>query len=220
MVKKKLIYLFLIIIIIFFLAFYLNIREPFVVEEQSTIKQINTIITLFNDDLCPITKIIVDDLKAEKEGNESAAKAQLEEDAEGPLFPCPPPIDPLQLPADIDKQIERSLVFFEKKLKEMKKKVEEALTTCPSAEGFQDSSDLTQTPTCCISAQTPLGVKNIVLTEDDKKRILEQRLQVLSNLMKQQKIVELFAKVKVDAEELRLAKEKAEAGELKPNCPQ
>lgn len=220
MVKKKLIYLFLAVALVFFLALYLNIREPFVTEEKSTSKEINTIITLFNDDLCPITKIIVDDLKFEKEGNELAAKAQLEQEAQGPLFPCPPPTDPLQLPADIDKRIERTLQFFEKKLKEMKKKLEDALTTCPSVENFQDSPDLTQTPTCCVSAQTPLGLKSIVLTEEDKKRILEQRLQVLSNLMQKQNIVELFAKVKADAEELRLAKQKAEAGELKPNCPQ
>ncbi len=202
------------------MAFYLNIKEPFVVQEQSIITQINTIITMFNDELCPITKILIDDLKIEKEGNESAARAQLEEEAQGPLFSCPPPTDPLQLPADIDKRIERTLQFFEKKLREMKKKVEDALTTCPSAEGFQDSPDLTQTPTCCVSAQTPLGVKSIVLTEEDKKRILEQRLQILSNLMQQQKIVELFAKVKADADELRRVKQKAEAGELKPNCPQ
>jgi hypothetical protein len=227
---------FLIGIIIFLsallLSIFLIIREPFATEEDDLRKEINTVITIFNDTICPANKIVIDDYKVELEGSESekltAATEKLKMEAGGTVFPCPPPDNPLQLPADIDKQIQRSLDFFSKRLKTMKDTLQQTLGSCNSKvsipEGFEDTVNICPPPLGKSQSPPPQATKQDCISVHEISAesvipILKARAQVLSNLIKDQKVAETVASIQADTAELLTLKKRAESGELRPSCP-
>lgn len=213
------------------LSFVLIVREPFATEEDDLRKEINTVITIFNDTLCPANKIIIDDFKNEVEGSESeklaTATEKLKMEAGGTLFPCPPPDNPLQLPADIDKQIQRSLVFFSKKLKSMKESLQQTLASCDkkvSIEGFESTVNVCPPPLGKSSSPPPSPPKPdcIPVSEISTESvipILKARAQVLSNLIKDNQVAETVAAIQADTTDLLTLKKRAESGDLRPSCP-
>lgn len=226
---------FLIGIVIFLsallLAIVLVIREPFATEEDDLRKEINTVITIFNDTLCPANKIVLDDYKIEVEGSESekltAATEKLKTEAGGTVFSCPPPDNPLQLPADIDKQIQRSLDFFSKKLKSMKESLQQTLGSCDkkvSIEGFESAVNVCPPPLGKSSSPPPSPPKPdcIPVSEISAESvipILKARAEVLSNLIKDNQVAETVAAIQADTTELLTLKKRAESGDLRPSCP-
>jgi hypothetical protein len=217
----------LIAIVIFLSALALSValivREPFATEEELLRKEINTVITIFNDALCPVNKIIIDDYKTEL-GTLEAATEKLKNEVGGTVFPCPPPDNPIQLPADIDKQIQRTLDFFSKKVKSMNESLLKTLNSCGSIEGFEATKNVcppplgqSKSPPPPLSKQDCIDISEI--SAESVIPILKARLQVLSNLIKDKKIAETIASLQSDTAELLTAKKKAESGELRPNCP-
>jgi hypothetical protein len=201
----------------------LVVREPFATEEEMLRKEINTVITIFNDTLCPVYKIVIDDYKTEA-GSLEAANEKLKNEVRGTVFPCPPPDNALQLPADIDKQIQRTLDFFSKKLKSMKDNLMKAMNSCDKVEAFQATPNVCAPPLGQSKSPPPPPAKQDCIpvheiSAESVIPILKARAQVLSNLIKDKQIAETIAKVQADTAELLTAKKKAESGELRPNCP-
>jgi hypothetical protein len=172
----------------------------------------------------------------DKEGTDAekraAAHADLEKDAGGSLFPCPPPADPVQLPATIAKQVERSIAFFEKRLKEMKDELLQQMNQCgaPKAEveveGFA-TQEVCSPPLGQPTSPPPPPKSNPSscldvhdLKPEQRSQILKARLETLSALARKPGVADSLAKIQETTKELLDIKKKAEAGELKPNCPQ
>jgi hypothetical protein len=204
------------------LSVALIVREPFATEEELLRKEINTVITIFNDTLCPVNKIIIDDYKAEA-GTLEAATEKLKNEVGGTVFPCPPPDNPIQLPADIDKQIQRTLDFFSKKVKNMKETLLKTLNSCGNIEGFEATKNICPPPLGQSKSPPPPFKQDCIdiseISDESVIPILKARLQVLSNLIKDKKIAETIASLQSDTAELLTSKKKAESGELRPNCP-
>lgn len=228
----------LVFIILIALTGTLVVIEPFETQDDQYTKEINTTITLMSDTICPVYKLMVDDMKndkmyaADESGNsrqirteeqaKQAVVVDLEKEAGGSLFVCPPPEDPIQLPADIDVRTERTLRFFLKKIESIKKFLLESMNKC--GEGFEDicmpPPGETKSPPPPTPPKQPQGCTDVsAVTPAVKSSILEARNRALQNLLKKEGLADLIAKVKADGQDLLETKRKAEAGELKPNCP-
>jgi hypothetical protein len=230
--------LLIVFILLISITGYLVAVEPFETQDAQYTNEINTTITLMNDIICPINKTLVDDMKTDKmytsddtgtrqvmneEQAKEAVLADLEQEAGGPLFVCPPPDDPIQLPADIDVRTERTLRFFLKKIETIKKSLLESMNKC--GEGFEDicmpPPGQTKSPPPPTPPKQPQGCTDVsAVTPPVRSSILEARSRALQNLLKKEGLATLIDKVKVDGQELLETKRKAEAGELRPNCPQ
>jgi hypothetical protein len=157
---------------------------------------------------------------------ESQIKAirAFEKDLGSPTFPCPPPEDPVQLPADIDKRILITLKYFDRELPKMKQKLVGALNNCDQkiTEGF---NNVCPPPTGKTKSPPPppgqqKGCMNIHdLSPETKMAILRARYNTLSRLLENPEIPGLMARVKTLTDELLEAKKKAENMELTPSCP-
>lgn len=232
MKKKTLYWVLFIFIVLLLVTTTFAIQEAFENPDDESVKEINSVITLFNDSFCPAYKVMLEDKMTEMEGTDeekrSVAHEQLEKEAEGALFPCPPPADPVQLPATIAKQVERSIQFFEKRLQEMKSKLLEQMNQCGSptaeVEGFAALNvcaaplGKTRSPPKPPKQASCLDVHD--LTPDQRSEILKARLETLSALARKQGVADSLAKIQAITQELLDTKKKAEAGELRPNCPQ
>jgi hypothetical protein len=224
MLKKKIVYLFLAFLLTVFLATVLVIKETFITQEEQLTKDINSAMTVFSDVLCPTYNIIIQDIKTGLEGSDGekaeAAINVLEKEAKGTIFTCPPPNNPIQIPANINERIQRTIDYFLIKLENNKKTLLESMGKC---EGFQDICP----PPAGKSTNPPpppdVINKNCVnlykVPKEDILPLLKIRYSNLSNLIKQPQIPEKLAKIKLLSDELLEIKRKAEAGELKPNCP-
>jgi hypothetical protein len=229
----------LVLVFILFIGLtgYLVAIEPFETQDDQYTKEINTTITLMNDIVCPVYKILVDDMKNDKmytsddsgtrqvmneEQAKQAVVVDLEKEAGGSLFVCPPPEDPIQLPADIDVRIERTLRFFLKKIESIKKTLLESMNKC--GEGFEDicmpPPGMSKSPPPQTPPQPQGCTDPSVVTPPVRSAILEARSRALQNLLKKEGLATLIEKVKIDSQELLELRRKAEAGELRPNCPQ
>jgi hypothetical protein len=153
MKNKKIIFLTAVFLMILFVTSFFIITEPFKTEEDTMREQIKAIMTQIDDVVCPATKVILDDYKVPADGAQlpqdeseeaklTRARIKFEKDLGGPSFPCPPPDDPIQIPADINKRIIRVLKFLDKKLPEMKEKIVAAMNNCnpTQTEGFQNGA--------------------------------------------------------------------------------
>lgn len=229
--KYKLIYLFLLILAFLMIISLLILREPFENMEQPLEQKIQESMTVFSDILCPVYKILVDDLKAQKEGSESekntAAHLEIQTMAGGTVFPCPPPADPVQIPADIDLKIQRTVFFFQKKVESMKEQLTKALGTCVDIkiEGFENAATRVCAPPLGQSKSPPplSNPENCIppsdITPEQRKTIIEARYNTLATVVNQKDIINALAKVKADSTELLELKRKGEAGELASSCP-
>jgi hypothetical protein len=223
MPKKKLFYLMLAFFAIIFVGSIFIIKETFITEEDQLTKDINSAMTVFSDVLCPTYNILLQDIKSgdsEKPLSAEEALAVLEKEAKGPIFTCPPPNNPIQIPANIDQRIIRTIDYFLAKLEKSKKDILESMGKC---EGFQDVCPppvgKNSSPPPPEATITKDCINLYKVPKEDVLPILKVRYSSVSNLIKQSQIPEKLAKIKLLSDELIELKRKAEAGELKPNCP-
>lgn len=225
--KIILLALFGILMVLTYMATTKQYKEGFEGENKSQdqSQEITEVITLLNDTLCPVYKILLDDLTSDPMSATTPQEAnqQIEKAAGGKLFPCPPPADPIQLSATIDLDLQRTINYYDTKLQEMVDTTTKALTTCATAtEGFQTmgvcpppfgkttSPPPPPKPQSCVDPST--------LTEEDKKQILKQRTISLAKVLSQEENSMKLAKIKKNTQELMELKQKAERGELQPSC--
>ncbi len=225
------------------LYIYTKPMEPFATPSDVYSEQITGFMTTTAELLCPTYTFIVTEKAREKKGSDAemkrAAEQTMVDEAGGALFPCPPPNDPLAVPADIDSRIQTTIKYFSTMLKTLQDNITTALD-CPSpsegfaslpestfyAETFQDvcSADQLafqkQTAEQAASkkaAESCIAPQNI--TPEQRTQILQQRASKLYKLLTQKTVAEQLLKIKQSSEEVQSTKRRMEAGELAPNCP-
>lgn len=243
MSKRKFLYAVLFFSVVFlFSAYFLVTTEGFEDQQTPLETQLNEAMTFFSEVLCPTHKILLEDAMTGKEGSDAekriSAELEIQKTAGGPIFSCPPPNDPVQIPADIATRIQRTLDFFSRRLQELKKNITVSLNQCPGAtegfmgvqhpqtEGFANLEACppppgqTSTPPDPKTLQSP-GCKPIQTVDTaTRQEILKARYNAVSTLVNDSKVATALAKIKADSDELLELKRKAEKGELMPNCPQ
>jgi hypothetical protein len=156
----------------------------------------------------------------------------LTKEAKVPLFPCPPPDDPLQIPADIGDRMIHTVNFLYKKLSKSKRDIDKSLSECPTS-GFKDmcSPDqeaLKQKKEEEESAKSCISSADI--STEDKDAILKARLASINTgisgtiyildgpLTKTISFTEGLALVRNMTAELKETKAKAESGQIQNSC--
>jgi hypothetical protein len=192
------------------------------IKEEGLRKEINSQITLLNENLCPIYKAVLDartDAYIEKqpEINDSEKKAfrckaraiamaSMKKDAQDLLFQCPPYTEPMDVPNNIDNYIINTSIIFTVFVIESKKKIEESLSKC-TKEGFEDKDDECPSP-------KNAGVNNDPELQKQRIQALELKLSALKKGLNSKEYILLLDNYK----ELTTLKAKAESGQLTPNC--
>ena len=215
-----------------------TITEPFRAIDDVYNEQITSFMTAASDILCPTYQFIQEEKAREKSGSEEEKRIAVIKDmvraAGGALFPCPPPNDPLAVPADIDTRIQRTIQYFQTEIQTLLKNVQASLD-CPT-EGFQPTQnyyeyfqDICSADQLALKKQTvqeaaaESAAKECVapqdLTLEQRTEVLKRRADVLTRLLTQKEVATQLAKIKQGSEEVKSLKKRALAGELVPNCP-
>lgn len=194
------------------------------VKEDALRNEINSQITLLNENLCPIYKSIIDtktdsyidennkdnenedEKKAFRCKARAMAKSSLKTDTQNLLFPCPPYTEPMDVPNNIDTYIINTSIVFTVFVIETKKKIEGSLSKC-TKEGFEDKEDECPAPKANVNNDPGLQKQRI--------QALELKLSALKRGLNSKEYILLLDNYK----ELTALKAKAESGNLSPNCP-
>lgn len=220
--------------------------EPFATPSDVYSEQITGFMTTTAEILCPTYTFIVTEKAKEKKGSDAemkrAAEQTMVEEAGGALFPCPPPNDPLAVPANIDGRIQTTIKYFTTMLETLQANIQTALD-CPTipttttegfsplnsafyAETFQDvcsADQLAYKKQTAEQAATQKAAQSCIapqnVTPQQRTQILQQRASKLYNLLTQKSVAEQLLKIKQSSEEVQSLKRRMEAGELAPNCP-
>lgn len=216
---------------------YANTVEPFANQTTGDAEDVTKLMTSASEAFCPAIETILDNMQTKYSGTDeqkrNEARIELTKEANGAIFPCPVPSDPLATPADIDNRIILSSSFLEKKLVDLKKDIQTSLD-CPKKEGFESAydegfenicsgeeqakkEDLQRKEAAEAAAKSCVSPKGI--SEEDKGRILQARVAALKRAIGTPGMPQKFATIKSLTAEVKELKEKAEKGELKSNCP-
>ena len=215
--------------------------EPFETIDDVYSEQITTFMTATSEILCPTYSFILEEMAKEKVGSDDEKRAAALKDmtkaAGGALFPCPPPSDPLAIPANIDSRIQTTIQYFQTEIQTLLKKVQSSLD-CPT-EGFTAANsshnyyehfqDICSADQLALKKQTAEeaaaqdSAKECVAPQDvtlqQRMDILKRRAGALARLLTQKEVAQQLAKIKQGTEEAVSLKKRALAGELVPNCP-
>jgi len=191
--------------------------------EDTLRKEINSQITLLNENLCPIYKAVLDaridayiekhpeinddEKKAFRCKAKAIAKASIKKDAQGLLFQCPPYTEAMDVPNNVDAYIINTSIIFTVFVIESKKKIEESLSKC-TKERFEDKED-EECP-----APKNADVNNDPELQKQRIQALELKLSALKKGLNSKEYTLLLDNYK----ELTTLKAKAESGQLTPNC--
>lgn len=212
---------------------FVNASEQEIPDDQ----QITTFMTTASEYICPTYETILEESVKEFNGTDEEKRTlaikKLVKDAQGTLFPCPPPDDPLAVPADIDERIKRTLKFFTTQISSMNKKIESSLE-CPSS-GFEDFVEPFAMANVCREEDLQIREKHLAeeasisaatrcvasrdLKEKERKEILAARKIALMRVMTDKAISQSLAKLKGDTQELKEFKKSLIDGNVKSNCP-
>jgi hypothetical protein len=215
--------------------------EPFETIDDVYSEQITSFMTATSEVLCPTYMFIQEEMAREKQGSEDEKKAAALKDmtkaAGGALFPCPPPDDPLAVPANIDSRIQTTIKYFLTEIEAMMKKIQSSLD-CPT-EGFTAANsshnyyehfqDICSADQLALKKQTveeaaaASAAKECVAPQDltlqQRMDVLKRRADALARLLTQKEVAQQLMKIKQGTEEAKSLKKRALAGELVPNCP-
>ncbi len=206
-------------------------------QEMSDDQEITAFMTTASEYICPTYETVLEESMKEFNGSEEEkrrlANQKLTKDAQGALFPCPPPNDPLAVPADIDVRIKRTLTFFNTQISNINKKIESSLG-CPSS-GFEDFVEPFAMANVCNEEDLQIREKHLAekasisaatrcvasrdLEEKQRKEILTARKTALVRVMTDKAISQALAKLKGDTQELKEFKKSLLEGKVKSNCP-
>lgn len=244
MITRILIWIILIGFMIHLVGSFIQQSQDLAIESFETIddvysQQITSFMTATSEILCPTYKFIIEERAREQTGSEEekrlSAEKGLIKQAGGALFPCPPPNDPIAVPADIADRIQRTIQYFQTEIQTLLKNVQGSLD-CPT-EGFQSgsSSYYEHFQDICSADQLALKKQTVEeaaaqdaakaciapqdLTPQRKTEILKRRADTLTRLLTQKEVATQLAKIKQGTEEVVSLKKRALAGELVPNCP-
>ena len=184
-------------------------------------------------------KILCAPLKEIRESLQQANKT-LQEDAEGEVYDCESSKkDPITLPPGIDKILQRTILYVEKRVSETRQKNKDALT-CKNKEGFIGIEDILlehssiegfepqQIQKVCTGEVAETKRKELqkestcVLPEQisgqQKEIVLQDRLTKLKNILQNPEIQTSIANIQTQYDELTALKAKMEDGSVRPQC--
>lgn len=184
-------------------------------------------------------KVLCSPLKEIREALQQAEKT-IEQDAEGAVYDCNmSKKDMFMIPADIDKILQRTLYYVEKRVVEMLQKNKDALT-CKKEESFTDINSVylentdvegfeaTPNPKLCTAEVADAKRKEVekqtvcILPEQispgQKEIIIKNRLLKITQLLSDLKIQATITNIQTQYDELTSLKEKMKDGSVRPQC--
>lgn len=167
----------------------------------------------------------------------------LEQDAEGTVYDCEfSKKDLLLLPPDIDKILQRTILYVEKRVAETLQKNKDALT-CKNKEGFAEyigiedvilehadveGFEANQIQKVCTGEVAETKRKELQkqsqcvlpekISDSQKTTLLQDRLTKIKNILENETIQTSIANIQTQYEELSALKAKMEDGSIRPQC--
>jgi hypothetical protein len=196
--------------------------------------RINGFITTTSEALCPALLFMLNDAILEMRINGSQEEKNkkgmevLEFDAGGPLFPCPPPSDPVYVPANINARIQRSIKYLYRRLKRAGEKIQGAMNCKKKSESELDDEKEKEQKEDQNARQEPVyddsgSMKNAEqynqpISQEDRYTILKLRANTLSTSISNQGMLYQLVAVKNMTDGLMAMKKAAEENKIRPTC--
>jgi hypothetical protein len=229
---------------ILWLVNFASLKEGFQADTPSRAKaeEITAFMTIASEALCPSLKGIVEDKQIDYEGSPSEklekALVATTKEAGGALFPCPPPDNPLAVPADIEDRLKRTMTYVQTQLNSALSNIKASLdckgvvtegfwsTTLDHLEPFQDvctTQQLTEKQAVAKEEAAKAAAKSCVAPQDVSPQlglqILNQRADSLARVMGDSKTPILMAQIDTGYKELQSLKNRAQSGMIQSSCP-
>lgn len=239
-----------ILVVLIVLVIFASTKEGFANEDPAAVKanEITTFMTTASEVLCPSLKGILEDKQRDYEGSdaEKLSKAMIAtvKEAGGTLFPCPPPDNPLAVPADIEDRLNRTLPYIQKQLNTALSSIKESLdckgavkTTegfwstvldylAPVNEGYQDictAQQLSEKQADAKEQAAKAAAQSCVAPQDVSPQfalqLLNQRADALNRVMGKEETAILMAQIDTAYKELQSLKNRAQSGMIQSSCP-
>jgi hypothetical protein len=235
----------LILIGIVLLIVFASLKEGFQADtpEAAKAEEITVFMTTASEVLCPPLKGIVEDKQRDYEGSDAEklekALAATAKEAGGTIFPCPPPDNPLAVPADIEDRLNRTLPYVQTQLNNALSNIKESLdckgaavtqgfwsTTLDHLEPFQDvctTEQLTEKQAVAKEEAAKASARSCVAPQDVTPQlglqILNQRADALARVMGKESTPILMAQIDTAYKELQSLKNRAQSGMIQSSCP-
>lgn len=239
-----------ILVILIVLVVFASLKEGFQADtpEVAKAQEINAFMTTASEVLCPALKGILEDKQRDYEGSDAEklnkAMVAATKEAGGTLFPCPPPDDPLAVPADIEDRLNRTLPYIQTQLNTGLTTIKESLdckgalqTTegfwstvldhlAPFKEPYQDictSQQLSEKQADAKEQAAKAAVQSCVAPQDVSPKLalqlLTQRSDALNRVMGKEETPILMAQIQTAYNELQSLKNRAQSGMIQSSCP-
>jgi hypothetical protein len=196
--------------IVLILQLFMQTIEPFADEGVSAASELTGLMTQLEESLCPAINEVVKRSGGSSKEKGSEAQLDIVKEVGGPIFPCPAPSDALAIPANIDVRIANSIRFLKPKLLEIMANVGDA-TNPPcdkkdANEGYEDAwsepfqdictdemdqkkKSLEEEAAAKASAEKCISPSK--LSEEDKRRIYQMRIDTLKRYLASSRVVQL-----------------------------
>jgi hypothetical protein len=229
----------ILLILVFIEYFFYTSYEYFLNDSTNEEKQLNAYMTTLSEILCPATLHIMEEstskynLQGTTAEKEKKALELLALDAGGPVFSCPVPNDPVNIPVNINIRITNSVGYLYKKINRAINKIQKALR-CEkdddTDEGFEDadptdSTDPTKNQGDVVSVKESVAKESVKEStvppqtiKEDRMSILKNRLAILDGIMKNGDALLLLGKIRNMTAELFAIKKAAEENKIQPTC--
>lgn len=195
---------------------------------------INGYITTISESVCPALLFMLNDavsqmrIKGTEEEKHKKGTEALEIDAGGPLFPCPPPSDPVNVPANINVRIQRTVRYLYRRLKRAGEKVQGAMNCKRKSESQLDDEKQKEEKEDQDARQEPVyddsgSLQNAdqykqPISNQDRTAILKLRVNTLTQSMKNPGVVNQLVAVKTMTDGLMAMKKAAQENKIRPTC--
>lgn len=228
--------------IYYFIRIYI-IKEAFTNKLTEDAEVITTSMTQLSELICPSYEGVIESILEEKKVSEPGkdervqreeAAREIVKGAGGAIFPCPPPDDPLAVPVDIQNRVERTAKYLLEKTNSIINQLTSALN-CPSEgvqatlpqqiAGFQDicteqesalKEDILREEALKEAAKKCKRPEDV--SEEDRRMILQMRKDALNTVMNNKEVLDIIAEVKINTDQIRDIKARAQSGELTGLC--
>jgi hypothetical protein len=224
---------------------FTSLKEGFQADtpEAAKSQEITSFMTTASEVLCPPLKAIVEDKQRDYEGSDAEklekAMVATAKEAGGTVFPCPPPDNPLAVPADIEERLNRTLTYVQTQLNTSLTTIKESLdckgvavtqgfwsTTLDHLEPFENvctTQQLSEKQADSKERAAKAAVQSCVAPQDVTPQlglqILKQRADALNRVMGKEKTPILMAQIQTAYKELQSLKNRAQSGMIQSSCP-
>jgi hypothetical protein len=231
--------LIILILIPLTILLFFKVYERFEVAETAKDEEtIHKFMTLLDESYCPAIHHMQEELihrfgiKGSEDEKTKNVNKLLGLEAGGPIFPCPAPTDPVDIPADIADRIVRTSPYLYKKVDKALRKTKDALNckkpSKDDEDGFDDISNAPATSDQEPINQEPINQEPInqenpsskqsKLSKEDREHIIQSRAAALTAVLSNPNIINQVVLVQSMSNELLTIKKLAEENKIRPTC--